>query len=80
MHAIAILLLSLAQESVSAAPEAKDESGSRFIDPEDGWFDVSRFLEHPAGFLPVIVPITEPALGYGAVSYTHLTLPTILRV
>lgn len=39
----------------------------RWIDPEDGWFDLSRFLEHPAGFLPLVVPITEPALGYGAV-------------
>ena len=39
-----------------------------WIDPEDGWFDLSRFLEHPHGFLPLVVPITEPALGYGAVA------------
>lgn len=50
-----------------SAPAAEEGSASRFRDPEDGWLDVSRFLEHPAGFLPVIVPITEPALGYGAV-------------
>lgn len=35
-------------------------------EPEDGWFDVSAFLERPHGFLPIVVPITEPALGYGA--------------
>jgi hypothetical protein len=45
------------------APEV--DHGSRWIDPEDGWFDISRFLEEPAGFLPIAVPITEPALGYG---------------
>lgn len=48
-------------EQAETAPER-----SRWIDPEDGWFDVSEFLEHPVGFMPLVVPITEPALGYGA--------------
>ena len=50
-----------------ASPLALEREGSRWIDPEDGWFDVSGFLEEPHGFLPLVVPITEPALGYGAV-------------
>ena len=41
-------------------------SGSKFIDPVDGWFDMSSFLEMPGGFVPLLVPITEPAVGYGA--------------
>jgi hypothetical protein len=50
-----------------AAPLAPGADQPKWIDPEDGWFDLSRFLEHPAGFLPLVVPVTEPALGYGAV-------------
>jgi outer membrane protein assembly factor BamA len=38
---------------------------SKFIDPTDGWPDISGFLDSPYGFVPVIVPITEPAVGYG---------------
>lgn len=38
----------------------------RFRDPEDGRFDVTDFLEHPFGFLPVPIIVTEPAVGYGA--------------
>src|SRR5262245_34908425 len=59
---------SFAMHVQEAAPEplADEESGSRWIDPEDGWFDISSFLELPHGFVPLIVPITEPALGYGA--------------
>ena len=40
-------------------------SGSRFIDPADGQFDLSAILEHPHGFLPVPIVVTEPAVGYG---------------
>jgi hypothetical protein len=53
----------------AAKPDAakKEDSERSLIDPVDGWFDLSPFLEHAAGFVPLIVPITEPALGYGAV-------------
>jgi hypothetical protein len=34
--------------------------------PDDGWPDLSKFLDKPYGFIPVIAPITEPAVGYGA--------------
>ena len=38
---------------------------AEFRDPEDGWFDLSEFLETAYGFVPLAVPITEPAVGYG---------------
>src|SRR5690349_8601140 len=48
---------------------ADDDAGStsRFRDPDDGRFDVSGFLDTAYGFVPLLVPITEPAVGYGAV-------------
>jgi hypothetical protein len=36
-----------------------------FRDPEDGAFDISNFLDTATGFLPIAIPITEPAVGYG---------------
>ncbi|MEP4079683.1 BamA/TamA family outer membrane protein [Haloferula sp.] len=48
----------------------KDQSsgkfGDKFVDPEDGRFDLSKVLDEPLGFVPLIIPITEPALGGGA--------------
>ncbi|KAI3589393.1 Outer membrane protein/protective antigen OMA87 [Cupriavidus sp. U2] len=35
------------------------------FDPEDGMFDMSDFLLHHKGALPVPTIITEPAVGYG---------------
>jgi hypothetical protein len=40
-------------------------SSSKLRSPEDGQFDVSGFLDEKYGFLPIILPITEPAVGYG---------------
>ncbi|MES2708510.1 MAG: BamA/TamA family outer membrane protein [Verrucomicrobiota bacterium] len=37
-----------------------------FFDDRDGWFDLGKKLDHPFGFFPLIVPVTEPAVGYGA--------------
>jgi len=37
----------------------------RFIDPDDGQFDMSNWLLDAKGFLPVPIIITEPAIGYG---------------
>ncbi len=45
-----------------------------FRDNHDGAFDVSSFLLEHKGVLPVIIPITEPAVGYGgaaAILYFH---------
>ena len=38
-----------------------------FRDSLDGAFDISTYLFELHGFLPIISPITEPALGYGLV-------------
>ena len=43
-------------------------------DPEDGKFDMSRYLASAHGFFPVPIIITEPAVGFGlgaAVAYFH---------
>jgi hypothetical protein len=54
----------------SAAPAqdtkpSQDEEPISFVDPEDGAFDISQFLAHRIGFMPVPIVITEPAVGYG---------------
>ena len=46
--------------AVAARAEESDFKG------DDGWFDVSNFVQKAYGFVPVIAPITEPAVGYGA--------------
>jgi hypothetical protein len=49
---------------------------SKFRSAEDGWLDVSGFLEEKYGFLPLVIPITEPAVGYGAAAgLTFLSKP-----
>ena len=49
-----------------AATQDDDEDDSKLWSLEDGWLDVSGFLDEKYGFLPLVVPITEPAVGYGA--------------
>ena len=68
--AILIALL-LCGSSVFGQPFATNvpvatKAASKFRSAEDGWLDASGFLDEKYGFLPVIVPITEPAVGYGA--------------
>lgn len=43
-----------------------DRSASWFKSPRDGQLDVSGFIDQAYGFLPIVVPVTEPAVGYGA--------------
>jgi hypothetical protein len=58
--AAAILLL-------PALPVAAETSLKELLtDPADGAFDMSRFLQTRTGFVPILAPITEPAVGYGA--------------
>jgi hypothetical protein len=67
-HALALVAL-LAVPLAALPDDAPAESSkktSKFIDPQDGWFDVSSFLDTAYGFVPIVVPITEPAVGYGA--------------
>ncbi len=58
-----------------AADGAQDDSLNRPAEPagakpaadpeDDGWPDLSNFMDEPYGFLPIVNPITEPAVGYG---------------
>jgi len=56
-------------ETLSAeksAPSSDEKvSKSKYRSPEDGWFDISGFIDQAYGFAPVLMPITEPAVGYG---------------
>lgn len=45
---------------------AAQEKPKLFKDSIDGAFDVSHYLYDLHGLLPIITPITEPAVGYGA--------------
>ena len=53
-----------AQTTITNEPE-ETTSVSKFRSLDDGWFDVSGFLEEKYGFIPVPLIITEPAVGYG---------------
>jgi hypothetical protein len=69
----AVILLTVAVPAFPADPAAPAEKGGadeesfwdNFIDDEDGALDLSNWLEHPAGFLPLVIPVTEPAVGFG---------------
>ncbi len=72
IHAIsALIALALcgapaaAQMNIDKPPDTTS-APSKFRSADDGWFDVSGFLDEKYGFLPVVIPITEPAVGYGA--------------
>ncbi|HSU57194.1 MAG TPA: BamA/TamA family outer membrane protein [Candidatus Dormibacteraeota bacterium] len=54
-----------AQTNSSSAPQITN-APSKFRSADDGWVDISGFLEQKYGFLPIVIPITEPAVGYGA--------------
>jgi len=49
----------------TANPAADTHAAADAAKNGDG-FDVSPFLDKTFGFLPVVSPITEPAIGYGA--------------
>lgn len=55
-----LIALSLAGAKICAG-----QVPGRFIDADDGMFDVSRHLLDHRGILPVPIVITEPALGLG---------------
>lgn len=44
---------------------ARPDKVSKLRSPDDGWLDVSAFLDEKWGFVPLALPITEPAVGYG---------------
>jgi hypothetical protein len=47
-----------------ATASLADQKGSEFYS-KDGWLDISGFLDEAYGFVPIVSPITEPAVGYG---------------
>lgn len=63
---LAGLVAAAALHAASIADAQRSEAAARFFDPGDGWFDVSGFLDTAYGFVPLLVPITEPAVGFGA--------------
>ena len=59
-----VIIFALCFMSVSSL-FSQNESGL-FRDTLDGAFDISKWLFDLHGFIPIVSPITEPALGYGA--------------
>lgn len=60
-----VLAAALLNGRVAGAEPAQGYWYDRFIDAEDGQFDLSEYLLKYRGLLPVPIIITEPALGYG---------------
>jgi hypothetical protein len=58
----AILAAPLRAQATTAPAEEKQQG---LFTGSDGAFDISNFLSTRTGFLPLAVPITEPAVGYG---------------
>lgn len=69
------LFIGLSTSYICAQQDSlKTKKKLSFRDSVDGAFDVSSFLLEHNGVLPIIIPITEPAVGYGgglAVLYFH---------
>lgn len=66
MTAVLTTLLLWPAASDASADTQQPSASSKFTSNEDGWFDVSGFLDEAYGFLPLPFLITEPAVGYGA--------------
>src|SRR5262245_12172787 len=64
---VAAILAAAITAQARAESAAVDSTAhrSKFIDREDGWFDISAFLDTGHGFVPILIPVTEPAVGYG---------------
>jgi hypothetical protein len=55
-----------AVEDERSRSEAATKAPVTLRSSEDGWLDASDYLDQAYGFLPVVIPITEPAVGLGA--------------
>ncbi|MDM0024378.1 hypothetical protein [Variovorax saccharolyticus] len=66
---LCLVLLGTRAVAGDAPPQAsvEAEQPSRIRSADDGWLDISAFLDQSYGFVPVAIPITEPAIGLGAV-------------
>ncbi len=69
-----LVLLALLRAPSVAAEEPSAARPSFFRDPEDGAIDLSGWLATRTGVLPLVSPITEPAVGFGAaVALVHFS-------
>jgi hypothetical protein len=60
--ALSLPTQSLADDALTPSTNAS----SKLRSCEDGWLDLSRFIDEAYGFVPLVVSLTEPAVGYGA--------------
>jgi len=58
---------SLTAQDADEPAQEKQSIWEDFIDDGDRALDISDFLDRDLGFLPIVVPITEPAVGFGLV-------------
>lgn len=49
--------------AISASAESSFKE--MFTDPADGAFDMGRVIKTRTGFVPILAPVTEPAVGFG---------------
>lgn len=52
-----------AANAATEKPHYKSWSEISFIDPDDGYFDMSDFIINAHGFIPIPTIVTEPAVG-----------------
>jgi hypothetical protein len=52
--------------SIGPSLQADQGAHSTSRSEEDGWLELSEFIDRSYGFVPIVFPITEPAIGYGA--------------
>jgi hypothetical protein len=63
---VPVFPLSAAASGEPSLSSDKTNGPSKYYSAEDGWFDISGFIDQAYGFAPILMPITEPAVGYGA--------------
>jgi len=74
---VAVSRANASEGELPPPPTLETNAPSKFRSDEDGWLDVSGFLDESYGFVPIAFPITEPAVGYGAAGgVTFIDKPT----
>jgi hypothetical protein len=82
MKSVSIFSVLVFVASLSVESSLAQSIWDKLKDTEDGAFDMSQMLSSRVGFLPVAIPITEPAIGIGlagAVGYFHPQKTQMLR-
>ena len=75
MRAILKLIIYFIAFLIIREPMAAQKEQRLFIDSLDNAFDISKWLLDLHGFVPLVAPITEPAVGYGAVGAGVFFIP-----